>query len=158
MFPWHSWWFLPPLHLLWECPSFFLDRKLLQDVRDECTVLVIFKPIWVTCTLISYASLSVCHPVRLDCTIIESSSHKNGTFGHKSLFCMHIIVEACLRCVSCISNRVFTDKLTSLVSVCTWFVYGVTTSEMKYYFSVVFIRGNIYNPVDNWQSIDSPQC
>ncbi len=43
--------------------------------------------------------------------------------------------------------RVFTDKLTSLGTVCTWFVYGVTTSEMKYYFSVVFIQGNIYkNP------------
>ena len=44
-------------------------------------------------------------------------------------------------------NRVFTDKLTSLVTACTVFVYGVTTSEIKYYFLVVFIQGSIYkNP------------
>ena len=43
-----------------------------------------------------------------------------------------------------VPNRVFTDKLTSLVTVCTCFVYGVTTSEIKFYFPVVFIQGYIY--------------
>ncbi len=36
--------------------------------------------------------------------------------------------------------RVFTDKLTSLVTVCTWFVYGVTTSEMKYYLCLFLLK------------------
>ncbi len=46
----------------------------------------------------------------------------------------HLSIFNILLYIACVCTRVFTDKLTSLVTVCTWFVYGVTTSKMKYYY------------------------